>query len=58
MCLLGHTTSDIHDYSILAHLVKGNYINATTEVDVLGVQTVDSFLLKSLLSKGVVGCQS
>ena len=39
---------------LAAYLVKGNYINSTTEVDVLGVQTVDSFLLESLLSKGVV----
>ena len=40
------------------HLVKGNNVDAATEVDVLRVQTIYSFLLESLLGKGIVRSQS
>ena len=40
------------------HLVESHHVNAATEVDVLGVETVDSSLLQSLLSEGVVSRES
>ena len=40
-----------------SYLVKSHNVDPTAEIDVFGVQAVDSFLLKSLLSKGIVGRQ-
>ena len=41
-----------------SYLIKSHNVYSSAQVDVLGVQTIDSFLLKSFLSKSVVGGQS
>ena len=40
------------------HLVEGHDVNAATEVDVLGVETVDPLLLQPLLSENVISSES
>ena len=40
-----------------SYLVKSHNVDPTAKIDVFRVQAVDSFLLKSLLSKGIVGRQ-
>ena len=37
-----------------SYLIKSHNVDASAEIDVLGVQTIDPFLLESLLSKGIV----
>ena len=38
----------------LSNLIKGDHIDAAAQVDMFRVKTVDSFLLQSFLSEGVV----
>ena len=38
-----------------SYLIKSHNIYSSAEIDVLGVQAIDPFLLESLLSKGIVG---
>ena len=40
-----------------SYLIKSHNVYSTAEIDVLGVQTVDAFLLESFLSKSIVGGQ-
>ena len=38
-----------------SYLIKSHNVDASAKIDVLGVKAIDSFLLESLLSKGIVG---
>ena len=40
-----------------SYLIKSHNVYSSAEIDVLGVKAIDSFLLKSFLSKGIVGCE-
>ena len=42
---------------LLSYLIKSHNVYSTAEIDVLGVKTVDAFLLESFLSKSIVGRQ-
>ena len=38
-----------------SYLIKSHNVDSSAKIDVFGVQAIDSFLLESLLSKGIVG---
>ena len=40
-----------------SYLIKSHNVDSSAKIDVLGVQAIDSFLLESLLSEGIVGCE-